>query len=94
MPEARSKTIGNRSGAKSGCAWVTTTWCRTPLVGIRTPAGAPTSASAGPPVSTTRGVATSPADVWTAVTRPPCTRSPVKAVRSQTRTPAASIAAV
>ena len=55
MPEGRSKTIGSRSGAKSGCGWVTTTWWRAPCVGMRTPAASPTAPSVGPPVSTTRG---------------------------------------
>ena len=48
----------------------------------------------GPPVSTTRVVAMSPAEVRTPVTRPPSTTSPVNAVRSHTRTPAVKSAAV
>ena len=39
---------------------MTTTWCRVPPAGIRAPAVAPTSASCGPPVSTTRSVSIGP----------------------------------
>lgn len=64
-PAGRSNTIGSRSGARSGCGWVTATWCLTPPAGIRSPASAPTAARSGPPVSTTSGVVTGSAVVRT-----------------------------
>ncbi len=52
--------MGTRAGCRSGCCSVTATWCRTPPAGMRIPARAPTSASFGPPVSTTSGACTCP----------------------------------
>ena len=68
-PADRSKTMGTRSGARSGCGSVTATWCRTPPAGTVTPASAATSAISGPPVSTTSGAVIGPAEVRTPVTR-------------------------
>ena len=94
MPDATSKTIGSRSAARSGWGSVTTTWCRAPPTGMRTPAARPTAASIGPPVSTTRLVAISPALVSTPVTRSPDRTSPVKAAPSSTCTPEVKSAVV
>ena len=76
------------------CDAVTTTWWRAPPAGMRTPAARPTAARVGPPVSTTRPVAISPPVVATPLTRSPSRSSPVKPVRSTTRTPAVNRAAV
>ena len=57
--------MGTRDGCRSGCCSVTATWCLTPPAGIRIPARAPTCASLGPPVSTTRGARISPSLVVT-----------------------------
>ena len=57
-----SNTIGTSCTSKAGTGAVTTTWWRAPPAGIRPPAAAPTSASFGPPVSTTCSVSIGPSD--------------------------------
>ena len=86
-PAATSKTMGTRAGSRSGCGSVTAIWCRTPPAGMRIPDSAPTCASFGPPVSTTRPVAMGPALVSTPATRSPAMTSPVNRVCSRTWTP-------
>ena len=86
-PACRSNTIGSRDGARSGCGSVTATWCRTPPAGTGTPASLPTSASSGPPVSTTIGAAIGPWLVCTPVTVSPSVARPVNVTRSRTCTP-------
>ena len=66
---------------------MTATWCRTPPAGTLTPARAATSASSGPPVSTTSGLSIRPRLVSTPVTRSPLVTTPVNAVCSLTATP-------
>ena len=89
-----SNTIGTSCTSNAVTGAVTTTWWRAPPAGTLAPAVAPTSASFGPPVSTTRSVSMGPSEVSTPTTRPPAVRSPVNPQRSRTSTRCAVSAAV